>query len=352
MAESRPMTSSRGDRMWGDGLAAPEAPPAPRLGADLRAARERLGWTLPAIAAHLRIRLPFLEAIEQGRTQDLPGSAYAAGFIRTYAQALGLDVDEVARRFRAEAGEVSRKTELDFPSPVPDRGVPALAVVFVGGLLVIGAYAGWYRLSGNARPPADAVQVVPPRLAPLVADKPLSGATDSAPAAAPPAPTAPPGPAGPPARLAAASPPAPPVAVAPPPAVSPGSAAAATAEPALAPIVPEPAPAAAGAQHLALRATADAWMQVRTRAGQMLLNRVLRAGETWPVPAAQSALLLTTGNAGGTELVVDGVAGAPLGGDGAVRRDLPLGAPPDARPAGQASGVSAPAHRLVLPHNQ
>ena len=39
---------------------------------------------------------------------------------------------------------------------------------------------------------------------------------------------------------------------------------------------------------------------------------------------ARSNLLLTTGNAGGTDLLVDGVATGPLGGNGAVRRDLPL----------------------------
>ena len=37
-------------------------------------------------------------------------------------------------------------------------------------------------------------------------------------------------------------------------------------------------------------------------------------------------LVLTTGNAGGTELVVDGVATQVPGGSGAVRRDLPLDA--------------------------
>ncbi len=64
-------------------------------------------------------------------------------------------------------------------------------------------------------------------------------------------------------------------------------------------------------------------MQVKDKAGPVLLNRVLKAGDTWPVPARPN-LLLTTGNAGGTELVVDGVATAPLGASGAVRRDLPL----------------------------
>lgn len=64
-------------------------------------------------------------------------------------------------------------------------------------------------------------------------------------------------------------------------------------------------------------------MQVRDASGTIVLNRTLRAGETWPVPN-RPGLLLTVGNAGGTELLLDGVATAPLGADGTVRRDLPL----------------------------
>src|SRR3954447_18616938 len=119
---------------------------AARGGAELRAARLRLGWALSDVAQELRIRLPFLEAIEDGRVGDLPGAAYAVGFVRAYAGALGLDADEVARRFRAEAHAVNRKTELSFPAPVPERGVPAGAVVFLGVLLAAGAYAAWYKL--------------------------------------------------------------------------------------------------------------------------------------------------------------------------------------------------------------
>jgi len=111
---------------------------ASRVGAELRAARLRLGWALPDVAATLRIRLPFLQAIEDGRIADLPGNAYALGFLRSYAASLGLDASEVARRFRAEAREVNQKTELTFPAPVPDRGVPAGAVVLLGALLTAG----------------------------------------------------------------------------------------------------------------------------------------------------------------------------------------------------------------------
>jgi cytoskeleton protein RodZ len=84
-----------------------------------------------------------------------------------------------------------------------------------------------------------------------------------------------------------------------------------------------PAPAPSDQSRILLRANADAWVQVRDRAGPVLLSRILHAGETWVVPARPN-LLLTTGNAGGTDLVVDGAPSPPLGGNGAVRRDLLL----------------------------
>lgn len=288
------------------------APGGSRVGAELRAARMRLGWSLPEVAERLRIRLPFLEAIEDGRISDLPGTAYAVGFIRSYATFLGLDPTEVARRFRAEAQEMNRKPVLAFPAPVPDRGVPAGAVVLLGVVLAAGAYAGWYKFSGNTPAPAVIVPAVPERLAPL-ADR-----------AAPP------------------SNPSPQVAsILPPPAVAPpGSAAVQTAPasaplppPVVAPVAPAPPVAAADGSRLVLRLKSDAWIQVREKQGPVLLNRVMRGGESWPVPKGQQ-LVLTTGNAGGTEMVVDGVAAPSLGAVGLVRRDVPLD--PDLLKAGLA----------------
>ena len=74
---------------------------------------KRLGWLLPDVATALRIRLPYLEAIEDGRWPELPGNAYALGFVRAYAKLLGLDPEEMARRFRAEAGACERQTKAE-----------------------------------------------------------------------------------------------------------------------------------------------------------------------------------------------------------------------------------------------
>ena len=88
-------------------------------------------------------------------------------YVRSYAATLGLDLEEVARRFRAEASEIARQTDLVFPVPVPERGLPAGALILLGLILVGGAYIGWYRLSGEGRLPAETVASVPTRLATL-----------------------------------------------------------------------------------------------------------------------------------------------------------------------------------------
>jgi cytoskeleton protein RodZ len=82
-------------------------------------------------------------------------------------------------------------------------------------------------------------------------------------------------------------------------------------------------PPAADGGRLVVRATSEAWVQVRDKTGPVVFNRTMRAGETWPVPN-KPGLLLTVGNAGGTELLLDGVATASLGAEGVVRHDLPL----------------------------
>ncbi len=268
----------------------PSAAEAARLGEELRDARVALGLSLEDIAASLRIRRPYLVALEEGRVRDLPAPAYAVGFVRTYARALGLDEDEVVRRFREASGPVvQRKTDLVFPEPVPERGLPAGAVILVGAMLAVGAYAGWYQWSGSGDRTVDAVAPVPARLEHAARLEPAPAATPSPPPAASP--------------VNAQAAPAPPLATAP----------------------PAPPPAATATEgRIVLRARADAWIQLRDRGtGTVILNRVLRPGESYTVPPREG-LLFTTGNAGGLDIMVDGQPVPALGGAQAVRRDLLL----------------------------
>jgi cytoskeleton protein RodZ len=138
---------------------------AVRLGDELRASREATGVSLEEMATRLRIRRVYLLALEEGRLRDLPSAAYAIGFVRNYAGALGLDASDTVRRFReAVLGQGGRKTDLVFPEPVPERGFPAGVVVLLGTVIAIGSYVGWYSFSGGGDRVVDAVPQLPPRL--------------------------------------------------------------------------------------------------------------------------------------------------------------------------------------------
>ncbi len=309
------------------------------VGAGLREVRERLGWRLGDLATNLRIRLEFLEAIEAGNLQALPGVAYRAGFVRTYARALGLDPEEILRRFRA-AGELhdSAKAEIRFIAPVPDSGVPKGAAILLGAVLLLAGYGVWYHYSSAQRRMAEKIPAVPAQLAPLATPPkievaPVTPAPTQTPApaatqAAPPAthPTAPPAttpasstqvqaaPATAPAATAAAEPATPVTGIAAP--------SATTSPPPPGNGIPTPASPAPGAG-LVISATQDAWIEVQDTKGNILFSKVLHPGESWPVPQ-EPGLTMTTGNAGGTLLVNNGVAGAPLGSAGVVMRGIQL----------------------------
>ncbi len=194
-------------------------------------------------------------------------------------------------------------------------------MVLLGLLLAVGAYAALVKIS--ERRAESGVSPVPERLASLAGPAAPSNLSPQVASILPPLT---------PAQLAPVPAPAPTPAPS-----TPTSAQAATVAPQAAPVplpvpIPVPvsvtpagAPAAGPVQdsRVVLKFKADSFVQVREKQGPVLLSRVMRAGEVWPVPRGPS-LLLTTGNAGGTDLVVDGVAAAPLGPSGAVRRDVPL----------------------------
>ncbi len=279
-----------------DGEDLPQSQPdASRTGSELRARREFLGLNLEQLAERLCIRKVFLKAIEDGRINDLPGAAYAVAFVRAYAVALDLDAEEIARRFRLEAASyMNKKPALAFPHPVPQRGIPTGSVVLVMLVLGIVGYIGWYLWSSEREPRAvDAVPPVPAQIA-VHRPAPAEPVRDVAPVPNVPVPS---------------------------PVVVTG----------VAPAALDPAVAAARAGvppeeigRVVIRARDEVWLQVRDRQGAVILDRILRNGESWVAPQ-DNALLLATGNAGGTEIVFNGQVLLPnLGPMGAVRRGIQL----------------------------
>jgi hypothetical protein len=73
------------------------------IGNSLREARERQGLGYPEIELATKIRARYIRALEEEDFTSIPGDAYIRGFLRTYADYLGLDgdvyVDEYASRF-------------------------------------------------------------------------------------------------------------------------------------------------------------------------------------------------------------------------------------------------------------
>ena len=73
------------------------------IGSSLREARLRQGLDFPAIEAGTKIRGKYLRALEDEQFAQLPAQTYVKGFLRTYAEYLGLDgelyVDEFNSRY-------------------------------------------------------------------------------------------------------------------------------------------------------------------------------------------------------------------------------------------------------------
>ncbi len=308
------------------------------IGDDLRAARLARGEDLQDIAAQLRIRFVYLEAIENGAFDSLPGPTYAIGFVRAYARYLHLDSEDMIARFKEEASGIDAPAELTFPEPVSESRVPRGGLVVIALLLAVAAYGGWYYLSTRDMSVADLVPPVP-------ADFPGSPANEAANLPPELADLAPP----PPVDMTAAAPPAatPPesmAAVTLPPVADPAPVPFTPAPPAAIPAVPSllapaseaPGVAAADAgpraygegnadARIVLSARGDSWVQIRAADDSLVMTRTLRAGDSYRVPDL-AGLKLMTGNAGALDILVDGQAVPSLGPFGAVRRNVVLDA--------------------------
>jgi cytoskeleton protein RodZ len=129
------------------------------IGNSLREARLRQGFELPRVEADTKIRAKYLRALEEEHFDVLPGDTYVKGFLRTYAEFLGLDgqlyVDEYNSRF-------AREEEFPVQSPSARRPRPrrmesnfvvvALAGIVAVTILVVVAWK--FGTSGSPTSPA------------------------------------------------------------------------------------------------------------------------------------------------------------------------------------------------------
>ena len=68
-------------------------------GNDLKKIRDELGISLEEIAEMVKVRIVYLHAIENDQFEKTPSRIFLKGFLRAYAQCMGLDADVVATRY-------------------------------------------------------------------------------------------------------------------------------------------------------------------------------------------------------------------------------------------------------------
>lgn len=81
------------------------------IGGILRRAREARGATLREAQAATKISLKYLEALECGSESAFPGEVYLKGFLRTYAEFLGLDGWDMVRQYRESRSRRERAAQ-------------------------------------------------------------------------------------------------------------------------------------------------------------------------------------------------------------------------------------------------
>lgn len=127
------------------------------IGTSLREARLRQGIDLPRVEADTKIRAKYLRALEDEKFDVLPAETYVKGFLRTYAEYLGLDgqlyVDEFNSRFATDEEPALAAASSGGPRGRP--GESNFVVVTLAGIVAVTVLVvvAWRFSSGE--PPAQ-----------------------------------------------------------------------------------------------------------------------------------------------------------------------------------------------------
>jgi cytoskeleton protein RodZ len=279
-------------------------------GAMLRAAREKRGLHIAALAASIKVSPRKLEALEADRYAELPDLTFTRALAQTMCRALKIDAAQVLAKL-PQAGDMPKLSQVGGGINAPFREVSTSRdpgeftlhrkpVFWATLLILLGALA---------------LALLPERLMPWRAA--LRGPAST------PAPASVTEPSTPPAAQPASSSPV---------IVAAGPAAAASESAPNEAAVVAPLPAAADSESttgapppaLTVRTNADSWIDVQDGHGQTLLSRNVRPGEDVGVDGTLP-LRLTIGNAAATQLVFRGrpVSLASSTRDNVARLQLP-----------------------------
>lgn len=115
-----------------------------KVGLLLKEVRLKQGKALPEISQELCIRKVYLTAIEESDYDNIPEYPYGIGFIRAYADYLGLDGVNIVRMYKDEAEAAIRKNSSYFViEPQVEATVPGKKYLMISLLALIGVYFAW-----------------------------------------------------------------------------------------------------------------------------------------------------------------------------------------------------------------
>lgn len=136
-----------------------------RLGEALRAERERRGLSLDQAAEETRIREKFLRALESGDYQTLPGAVYTRGFLRNYANYLGLDPNDLITQFRAERGTPDAPRSFEPMRPIMKRNMILTPIVLlpVVVLAAVALFVGYFYYQFTTFAVSPRLEITEPR---------------------------------------------------------------------------------------------------------------------------------------------------------------------------------------------
>jgi cytoskeletal protein RodZ len=134
----------------------PEKESYSEIGVLLRRAREEMRMPIDQASRLLHIRVRYLDALEEGRLEELPGLPYTKGYLQSYAAFLGLDRDEILRRFE-EVEKALADSNFYFPQVFSKEKTPNNELIW-GGLAIAALCYGIWALF--IKPPPAAISMV------------------------------------------------------------------------------------------------------------------------------------------------------------------------------------------------
>lgn len=115
-----------------------------KVGLLLKEMRNKQGKTFSEISQELCIRKSYLEAIENSDYNNIPEYPYGIGFIRSYADYLGLDGNNIVKMYKEEAEADFRKNHPYFVmEPQVEATVPNRKYLLISLIALIAVYAAW-----------------------------------------------------------------------------------------------------------------------------------------------------------------------------------------------------------------